>query len=283
MYEKGDADEFQSNPVNKKKELNMTQRDMAKKLNVSDKTISKWETGVNFPDLKMLNQIARLIGVSVSDLLEADDLRAPNRGNDLDNTTITRFRIHQVVSFLLFIFAVIIILWGLQVAYWMIIIGLLMLASSFILFAFSMISFKSSYEHKKDVQSLDHLSNFYSLLFFESILLVLFLLFMSFFPANYMGQVILIAFQVSPMLIRKRILKSNNYETSNDKTDSALTRVYWSVVIIGNLLYGLLLTGWIQSDNRLFITTLMIATYLFLFGTPLLGFAIYQRKRYVRI
>jgi transcriptional regulator with XRE-family HTH domain len=58
-----------------RKKLNLTQRDMAEKLNVSDKTISKWETGVNFPDLKMLNQISKVLGISVSDLLTADDLK----------------------------------------------------------------------------------------------------------------------------------------------------------------------------------------------------------------
>lgn len=59
---------FQQILIERRKKLNLTQREMADKLNVSDKTISKWETGVNFPDLKMLNQLAQLLGVSVSEL-----------------------------------------------------------------------------------------------------------------------------------------------------------------------------------------------------------------------
>lgn len=263
-----------------RKKLNMTQRIMAEKLNVSDKTISKWETGVNFPDLKMLNQISLLIGVSVADLLEADDLKVPEIDTKTETTLMTRFRTQQVVAYLLFVFALINIILGLKIAYWISIIGLLLFTMSIILFSYSMISFKSTYDNKRNIQTFDRLSNFYSMLFFESIFFALFIGCIQLNPTDIVGQLILISFQVVPMLFRKHILKSNNYEVKKDKMNIFMTRAYWSIVALGNLLYGLLMTGWIQTENQVIIATLVFMIYLFLFGSPILGFAIYQRKQY---
>ncbi len=46
-----------------------TQEDMARKLTVSNKTISKWENGVSSPDLSMLVEIAKYFGVTTDSLL----------------------------------------------------------------------------------------------------------------------------------------------------------------------------------------------------------------------
>lgn len=53
----------------KRKELNMTQKELADKLNISDKTLSRWETGNSYPDVTMLLPISKVLGVSVEDLL----------------------------------------------------------------------------------------------------------------------------------------------------------------------------------------------------------------------
>ena len=37
------------NIIKRKKELGMTQKELAEKLNISDKTISRWETGISIP------------------------------------------------------------------------------------------------------------------------------------------------------------------------------------------------------------------------------------------
>ena len=50
----------------------MTQLTLARKLNYSDKAISKWERGESFPDIFMLKSIADLFGVSVDYLFEED-------------------------------------------------------------------------------------------------------------------------------------------------------------------------------------------------------------------
>jgi len=53
-----------------RKERGMTQKDLAQKLYISDKAVSKWETGVNTPDVALLIPLAELLGVTVTELLE---------------------------------------------------------------------------------------------------------------------------------------------------------------------------------------------------------------------
>lgn len=52
-----------------RKEKNFTQKDLAEKLHVSDKAVSKWERGLNYPDLTLLPVIANVLETSVTELL----------------------------------------------------------------------------------------------------------------------------------------------------------------------------------------------------------------------
>ncbi|MBE5767948.1 MAG: helix-turn-helix domain-containing protein [Clostridiales bacterium] len=47
----------------------LTQADLAEKLHVSDKTISKWENGKGYPDISLLQPIAEVFSISVAELL----------------------------------------------------------------------------------------------------------------------------------------------------------------------------------------------------------------------
>ena len=53
-----------------RKELGLTQKELAGKLNVTDKAVSKWETGKGFPDVKLLEPLARALGVSLVELMQ---------------------------------------------------------------------------------------------------------------------------------------------------------------------------------------------------------------------
>lgn len=52
-----------------RKEKGMTQQELADKLQLTDKAVSKWERGLACPDISILPQIAEILGVSVDDLL----------------------------------------------------------------------------------------------------------------------------------------------------------------------------------------------------------------------
>lgn len=55
-----------------------TQAELAEKLNISDKTISKWETGKGYPDISMLEPITNVFGISVAELISGNAIKNVN-------------------------------------------------------------------------------------------------------------------------------------------------------------------------------------------------------------
>lgn len=61
----------------------LTQKQLAEKLCISDKTISKWETGKGLPDISLLEDLARALGVSLTELMTGDLQTNENRSANL--------------------------------------------------------------------------------------------------------------------------------------------------------------------------------------------------------
>ena len=55
-----------------REKCHLTQAELAEKLNVSDKTVSKWETAKGYPDITLLESIAKVFGISVTELLSGN-------------------------------------------------------------------------------------------------------------------------------------------------------------------------------------------------------------------
>ena len=57
--------------TSRRKELGMTQKDLAEKLNITDKAVSKWERGVACPDTATIPKLAEILGVTIEELMTA--------------------------------------------------------------------------------------------------------------------------------------------------------------------------------------------------------------------
>ena len=55
-----------------RKENNMTQKELADKLHLTDKAISKWERGLSFPDISILKPLSKTLKVSIIELLNGE-------------------------------------------------------------------------------------------------------------------------------------------------------------------------------------------------------------------
>lgn len=67
-----------------RKEKGMTQKELAEKLMISDKTISKWERGLGCPDISFLTELSKILGVNIENILrgniEINDFIGGNSG-----------------------------------------------------------------------------------------------------------------------------------------------------------------------------------------------------------
>ena len=69
-----------------RKKLNMTQKDLADKLYVSDKAVSKWERGLCFPDISVLIPLTEILNISLYDLLRGEKMNKKEVEETLKNT-----------------------------------------------------------------------------------------------------------------------------------------------------------------------------------------------------
>lgn len=61
----------------------LTQQQLAEKLSVSDKAVSKWETGKGFPDISLLEPLASVLQISLPELLSGEQIINVNRSANL--------------------------------------------------------------------------------------------------------------------------------------------------------------------------------------------------------
>lgn len=62
-----------------REEKKMTQEELAERISVSCKAVSKWENGRGFPDISLLEPLAKALDISVIELLSGEDIRNRNR------------------------------------------------------------------------------------------------------------------------------------------------------------------------------------------------------------
>lgn len=69
-----------------REEKGLTQSELAQKLNVSNKAVSKWETAKGYPDITLIEPLAQILGVSVMELLSGNDIINQNRSFNMLRT-----------------------------------------------------------------------------------------------------------------------------------------------------------------------------------------------------
>lgn len=67
-----DAEKFGTFIQQRRKYLSLTQVDLAEKLHVTDKAISRWERGVGFPDVRLMEPLAQALKISLLELMQSE-------------------------------------------------------------------------------------------------------------------------------------------------------------------------------------------------------------------
>lgn len=83
--------------LQRRKELGMTQKELAEKLNVTDRSISRWECGVNLPDVETLKTIAKVLDVPISYFYEDIQEKEINYTEEYDYDRIKKFKLKSII------------------------------------------------------------------------------------------------------------------------------------------------------------------------------------------
>ena len=68
-----------------RKKTNLTQAQLAEKLNITDRAISKWETGKSLPDSSIMLELCDVLKITVNDLLSGEVVTMDNYNKELEN------------------------------------------------------------------------------------------------------------------------------------------------------------------------------------------------------
>ena len=71
-----------------RKKNGLTQKQLAEKLNISDKTVSKWECGNGFPEVSLLLPLCGALGITVNDLLSGERVSGDNYQKKAENNMV---------------------------------------------------------------------------------------------------------------------------------------------------------------------------------------------------
>lgn len=84
-----DAKKFGTFIATLRKENNMTQVELAQKLQVTDKAVSKWERGLGFPDINTIEPLADALGVSVLEIMRSERIAETEITQDTASAALT--------------------------------------------------------------------------------------------------------------------------------------------------------------------------------------------------
>jgi len=68
----------------RRKEKNITQNDLAEKLNVSNRTVSRWENGKNMPDYSILKELCEILDIDLNEFINGEKITKKDDSKDLD-------------------------------------------------------------------------------------------------------------------------------------------------------------------------------------------------------
>ena len=66
-----------------RKEKGLTQKQLADRIGVSNATISKWETAKGFPDISLIEPLAEVLDISVSEIIAGERLESSPKTDDI--------------------------------------------------------------------------------------------------------------------------------------------------------------------------------------------------------
>ena len=74
--------------ADRRKQVNLTQMQLAEILNITDRAVSKWETGKSLPDSSVMLELCNILKITVNDLLSGEVITMDNYNKEMENKLI---------------------------------------------------------------------------------------------------------------------------------------------------------------------------------------------------
>ena len=71
-----------------RKKHNLTQSELAEKLNITDRAVSKWERGLNLPDASLMVELCKILNITVNELLSGEIIKKESYMEKAENNLI---------------------------------------------------------------------------------------------------------------------------------------------------------------------------------------------------
>lgn len=81
-----------------RKQKNMTQRELAEKLNVSDKVVSKWETCKSLPDVELMLRLSQELDVSITELYDCVEQKDIQKIEPYSEERVWAYKKYSIIS-----------------------------------------------------------------------------------------------------------------------------------------------------------------------------------------
>ena len=85
--------------LKRRKELGMTQKEFAEQLFVTDSAVSKWERGLAYPDITLLQSICQILKISEKELLTSTEDVEGRRAEQLAHKYLKLIRNYRLIQF----------------------------------------------------------------------------------------------------------------------------------------------------------------------------------------
>lgn len=76
----------------RRKQVGLTQAQLAEKLNITDRAVSKWETGKTMPDSSIMLELCGILGISVNDLLSGEVVTMENNQQEMQKNLLSMIK-----------------------------------------------------------------------------------------------------------------------------------------------------------------------------------------------
>lgn len=79
----------------KRKEKNITQSELAEKLNITDRAISKWENGICMPDVGIITDLCKILNITINDLFSGEKVDMKKNEKILENNLLEMAKLKE--------------------------------------------------------------------------------------------------------------------------------------------------------------------------------------------